>query len=219
MNDYERLKAFWNKELGEPEKAESWIENEKFNQIINDYLRDGDYVLDFGAGSGWGLTELTFKKKINGIGIDTAINSINYANKMAQISNLDNIKFICADESILDNYIDKFDFVLSVNLLDVLPDEIVDNILEQLHKACKKGAYLFIGLNPDFTVEQLTQMIGMKQVGHYFYKDDILRANKKTKNEWANLFSNNFEVIENFEFVVDEREKDYPRNGYLLKSK
>lgn len=219
MNDYEKLKEFWNYKQDQPEAInEAWITAKKFNQIINDYLKDGDNVLDYGSGSGWGLTELTFKKKITGIGIDTASNSVEYANKVLELSNIKNIKFIQGDEYILDDYQNQFDFILSINTIDVVPDEICENILSQLKKVIKKGGYLFIGLNPDFTIDELVNMLGMVQKDHYFCKNDVLRANKKAKKEWADIFSKYFEVIENFDFEITENDINYPRNGYLLKA-
>lgn len=219
-NDYLKLKEFWNNSLKdyEPYQIESWVQDEKFIDIINKYINKNSCVLDYACGSGWGLFEINCRTKFKkGIGIDTATGAIESNNKMCELNNIDNIKFIAGDENILDEYKNTFDFCLSINLFDVIPDEVIFSILDKLYESLKDGAIIFIGLNPDFTLDQLVNLIKMEQKGNYFYKDGILRCNKKSVEEWNDIFKTKFEVLENFNFALTEREKSYPRVGFLLK--
>ncbi|MDY6392127.1 MAG: hypothetical protein SPL80_04760, partial [Bacilli bacterium] len=65
----------------------------------------------------------------------------------------------------------------------------------------------------------LTERLGMTKNGHYFYKDGVLRANKKSAEEWHELLSNYFVVEENFTFSLNERERQCPRVGFVLASR
>ena len=60
-------------------------------------------------------------------------------------------------------------------------------------------------------------MIKTTKIGHYYYKDGILRLNRKTKDEWKNLFSQKFEVLRTEYFTLVDSEKDFPRILFLLK--
>ena len=50
-----------------------------------------------------------------GIGIDPSLNGISYANEVAKLSEMNNIKFIRGDENTILNYPNYFDFVITVN--------------------------------------------------------------------------------------------------------
>jgi len=221
-NDYKNLKEFWNSAFATDEVEAvngKWVTKEKFNKVINTFLHDNDVVLDYGTGSGWGLIELAYTKNIKeGIGIDTSENGVNYANKVSNLSNLNNLNFLVGDETILDNYVKHFNFVFSVNVLDVVPDEIIHSILTKIKESLKPNGYIFIGLNPDFTEDELINLIKMEKKGNFFYKNGILRANKKSIEEWTKLISSYFEVIEQFKFSLTDNEDKYPRVGFICKN-
>lgn len=220
-DDYSRLKEFWNQmEDMEPEVVDSkFVEDEKFNEIIEKYVPLNGDVLDYGCGSGWASFEIWFSKKVNSvIATDTAAKGIEYAAKCAEVSGLDKIRFMSGDESLLSDYPDYFDFAITINVLDVLPDEIIGSILEKLHFSVKKNGYVFVGMNPDFSEKILLENLQMEKKGKYFYKNGILRCNKKSIDEWKNVFSEYFEVVDNFEFCVVPEEKSYPRIGFILRN-
>lgn len=115
------------------------------------------------------------------------------------------------------NYQNEFDFCMSINLVDVLPDNIIYDVLKGLSLAVKPNGYLMIAINPDFSFEFL-QSIGYVKKDCCIYKDSIFRGNLKTKEEWINIFKQYFEFVEYKEFVLSEREKDYPRRMFILKN-
>ncbi|MBR1846481.1 MAG: class I SAM-dependent methyltransferase [Bacilli bacterium] len=221
MDDYAKLKQFWDGVFKENEETQplqgKWVEEEKFNQVIRTYVKPDGMVLDYGCGSGWGLMEIAFTVKIQqGIGIDVSPNGVKRANEVAAASGLSNLSFYCGDQNLLCGYPEMFDFILCVNTLDVVPDNVQAEILERLSSALQPNGHLFVGLNPDFSEEVLTERLGMAKNGHYFYKDGVLRANKKSVEEWRELLSNYFVVEENFTFSLNERERQYPRVGFVL---
>ena len=153
LSDYEKLKEFWNSNKVEPERIEGrWVEDEVFDRVVSQGLRNAELILDYGCGFGWGLFEMSFiggfKK---GIGIDTSINSIDYCRRTAKLSGRESLEFFCGDEKLLDDYMDFFDFILTVNTLDVVPQEVCDGIIERLSASLKSGGRIAICLNPEFS--------------------------------------------------------------------
>lgn len=210
-SDYEKLKEFWNSNKVEPEKVEGkWIEDEVFNRVVSEGLKGARNVLDYGCGWGWGLFEMHYTSPFEkGIGIDQASNSIDYCNASAALSGIKNLQFLCGDEFLLDGYVDFFDFILSVNTLDVVPDEVLESIMDKLVASLKSGKRFVACLNPEFTDEQLVA-IGMEMKGNYGYKNGVFRSNRKKIDEWKTFFSRYLNVVEYNEFYLTENEKKYP---------
>lgn len=211
MSDYDNLKQFWNSNKLEPEKYEGkWVENEVFNRVLSENLKDAKAVLDFGCGFGWGLIEMAFSGTFEkGLGIDPAQNSIDYCTGCAKLSGLENLSFVCGDEGILENYKEGFDFILTVNTLDVVPQEVCDSMMKALAASLKKGKRIAICLNPEFTDEDF-EKIGMTFKGSYGYKNGVLRSNRKTHQEWIEYFSKYLNFVEYNTFYLTEGEKAFP---------
>lgn len=152
-----------------------------------------------------------------GIGIDPSFNGISYANEVAKLSEMNNIKFIRGDENTILNYPNYFDFVITVNTWDVLPNEIVTKIIENLSKTLRDDEHLIVCLNPDFTREELTSLIKMTKDENmdYYYRDNIFRCNYKSINEWCDLLGKYFTVVEIKEFSLNEG--PYKRRMIILK--
>lgn len=152
-----------------------------------------------------------------GIGINPSFNGISYANEVAKLSEMNNIKFIQGDENTILNYPNYFDFVITVNTLDVLPNEIVTKIIENLSKTLRDDGHLIVCLNPDFTREELTSLIKMTKDENmdYYYRDNIFRCNYKSINEWCDLLGKYFTVVEIKEFSLNEG--PYKRRMIILK--
>lgn len=220
MNDYEKLKEFWNSNSGEPEKYEGkWVEDETFNRVLSENLKDARNVLDFGCGFGWGLIEMAYSGKFEkGIGIDPAQNSVDYCNGSAKLSGLDNLEFICAEDNILDSYKDSFDFILTVNTLDVVPQEICDRMTERLVTSLKKGHRIAICLNPEFSDADF-EKLGIEFNGCYGYKNGVLRSNRKTHEQWIEYFSGYLKFVQYNTFYLTEGEKQFPPRMMIIMEK
>lgn len=117
------------------EVKEKWVNNQKFNDTLKNNLKSDLVVLDYGCGVGWDLMEayhtVNFMK---GIVIDTSNNAIETANKIRNLSNLTNLSFFCGDVKELNNYQNHFDFIISINTIYVIPDEIGEKIIDYLYK-------------------------------------------------------------------------------------
>lgn len=219
MNDYLKLKEFWNEALiGDASyMKDKFVTSEVINNIFNKYITNSSCVLDYGCGSGWALFEIyntvMFKE---GTGIDTSSNAISALQKVVKDNNLSNISFFEGDHNTLTNSKKQYDFIISVNVLDVVPDEILKEILNSLLVSLKENAHLLICLNHEFSKEELSNLLQMTCMGNYYYKNDILRCNYKSHEEWKELFSTYANVVEDGTFVLFDGEK-YARQYFLLK--
>ena len=220
MKEYVRLKEFWNSCFSglSGEKIEGrFISDANFNNAMNLYLKDGYKLLDYGCGTGWASFELAQMKNLSEIiGIDPSINAVNYANECAEKSSFNNMKFISSDESELNNYIDYFDMAISVNTLDVVPDEIIESILLNVSKSLKKDGVFIVCLNPLFDEKFMLETIKLEKRENCFFKDDVLRCNYKNVEEWKKVFSKYFDFQEYLTFAISENETIYPRQMYIL---
>lgn len=220
MNDYKNALEFWDKGFAEikGEKIdEKFIKEETLNEIFKKYINKDSKVLDFGCGSGWGLMEMALTVPFSlGIGIDQSPNVIRYTNECVNLSQFKNLKFICGDHKTLDNYKETFDFVFTTNVIDVVPDEIFNEIIENLYNTLKTGGYILISLNPFFTENELTEVLKMEKRGNYYYKNNILRCNYKTVSEWEKIFSAKFNLIRSEGYKLQSTDK-YERRMYLLR--
>lgn len=221
QKDYQNSKLFWDKVLSS-DKAEkvdnTWITSRKIINIFSNYITNDSNVLDYGTGSGWAIFECFLRTKFkHGVALDTAKSAINNNQKIASLSGFKNIDFICGDQIILKSYKDKFDFAMSFNVLDVVPDEITIEILNKIYDCLKDNSYFLVGLNHSFSKKQMIEMLNSTQKDHYFYKEGILRLNKKSRKEWCKIFSTKFKIVSVFDFYLHNGEKKYPRVGFLLK--
>ncbi|MFA7032991.1 MAG: class I SAM-dependent methyltransferase, partial [Bacilli bacterium] len=143
MNDYQSLKEFWNRSFQslKPEKLTAkWVEDEGFNKVISASLKRDSKVLDFGCGSGWGLFELYFTQPFAyGLGIDQSESAIKCDQEVAILSQLDKLHFMVGDELKLLQFPDYFDFILSVNTIDVVPDKVSKAIINNLSLSLANG--------------------------------------------------------------------------------
>lgn len=223
MNDYETLKKFWDDTFKAEEVydvSSRWIKDEKFNSILSNYIPDNGVILDYGCGTGWATYEARLFTKFRfAVGIDTSGTGINLCSEIASKNRITNLTFVRGDESTLHNLTSYFDFIMSFNVIDVVEDKVNDLILKALRDSLKPDGHVFIGLNPDFSEDELVNLLKLEKRGNLYYKDGILRANKKSISEWTNYLSQYFEVVEQFKFALTPNEEKYPRVGYLLKLK
>lgn len=217
------LQSFWNNSFKQMEPdtiTEKFITDETFNKVIKSYINPSSKILDFGCGSGWALMEIYLTTKFKeGLGIDPSGNGILYATKSAEISHMSNLSFIQGDEKALIKYPSYFDFVITINTLDVVPDEVVSSIINSLHKTIKDDGYLVVCLNPSFTNDVLTNVIKLVKDDKKdcYYRDNILRCNNKSTDMWCKLFSDLFNVVDVLEFSLGEA--SYKRRMIILKKK
>lgn len=214
----EELKDFWNSVFQKNEAYEiksKFINDEVFNDVINDLYGKDARILDFGCGSGWALPELYFTKKYKyGLGIDQSYNAIQLATEIAKKSGFDNMEYMCKDITNID---DEFDAIFSCNTLDVIPLDISKEILKEFKRILKPKCRILVSLNP-YLDDELRERLNMELIGDkMFMKNGILRCVNLSNDEWCELFNIYFNVIR-VEFFQIEGEK-VNRRMFLMENK
>ncbi len=218
--DYEKSVEFWNNVLasapedyeGEINQDEDWkqIGSESLFKLLCREVQGWNNILDYGCGSGW-ASVLFVKNGADKVhGVDVAANAIVSAGYYAKAFLAEDcIKFEAVSTDWLNNQPDnQYDHAFSVNVLDVVPDEVAEDIIRGLSKVCKKGAKILIGLNPCFRDAELTRE-GCEYKDHYLFVNDILRVNNHTDEEWTQMLSKYFKVdrLEHFKWDVESQER------------
>jgi SAM-dependent methyltransferase len=140
--DYKKInKKFWNREYHAP-NVESFIFRLKPN-LLDLYINPKKKlkVLDYGCGEGSNINHFIKTYKYDGYGVDVSEPSIKYCKK-----NINSKKFKLIDFDVKkdDNFFDqKFDLILSIQVLYFLSDEDLKNRLISLNKMLKPGGYVF----------------------------------------------------------------------------
>lgn len=225
-SDYQNSVEFWNKALaskpedyeGEINLDEDWkqIGSEKLLKLLCDEVNGWDNILDYGCGSGW-ASVIFVKNGANRVaGVDVAPNAIVSAGYYTKTFGVDEkVQLEAVSTDWLNNQAEnQYDHAVSINVLDVVPDEVAENIMRGLSKVCKKGATLLIGMNPCFEGEELTRE-DRDYREHYLFVNGILRLNNHTDEEWKEMLSKYFKVERLEHFKWDQENNERRRLFYL----
>lgn len=228
--DYQSSVEFWNKAMisapedyeGEINRDEDWkqIGSETLLKLVSAEVKGWNNILDYGCGSGWADVLLVKSGADKVFGVDVSPNAITSAKYYAKaFQTLDSIQFEAISTDWLDGQAEnQYDYAFCVNVLDVVPDEVAEDIILGLSKVCKKGAKLLIGMNPCFEGAELTRD-GFACKEHYLYINDILRVNLHTDKEWTEMLSKYFKVERLEHFKWDAETKERRRLFYLSNMK
>lgn len=224
---YEEAIEFWNKALcyseedfqGETDKNEDWkaIGSESLYKLMCEKTAGLKNVLDYGCGNGW-LEVIMAKNGVTGItAVDVAPQAVSSAKLYAKAFDVvDGIDFKAVNVDWLSKEPgDSYDNAVCCNVLDVIPTEVSESILENLARVCKKGATVLITLNPCFSADQLSRE-GMEYKAPYLFMNGVLRVNNHDDEFWKELMTRYFEVQELKYFKWDQETKE-ARRFFILK--
>ncbi len=208
------LIEFWDSQFSVLEPSEIKEDDVKIESPLEEklkYLGDQcERILDLGSGSGYALfiaKKLGNKIKY-GLGIDTSKNAIDYCNQTVKLSQMTGIEFIQDTHDYLNqlsNY--SFDGIVCSNVLDVVPYDTSEEMIQLMDKKLISGGYLLLKLN-FYLTEELIQRIKMIPIDERSYTlNGILRGVNLTTEEWIARFSN-FDLIEIGEYQRVKGPKD-----------
>ncbi len=232
-DDYNNSIEFWNERLALSDEAKAqdlqeeigeddWKQfapSEKlFNALTN--ISSNKAILDYGCGNGWASIILAKAGCDNVTAVDVipgGVDSASHYAKLFEVEGKITAKLIPTtwfDEACAD----QFDAAFCSNVLDVVPTEISDGIIEGLSKVVKKGGQLVIGMN--YYAEPVAREGRNEEIkdGIYLFADGILRLVCRTDEEWSEAFSKYFEVekIDHFAWPGEETER---RRLFFLRNK
>lgn len=223
MKEYENALGFWNEffSMKEPDEIKEWeLGSKTVEAALDRFCSDKKMILDFGCGSGWAAHFFSCKGGAKVLGVDQSVNAIELAKKTAKLNRYKNIKFMMRDE----RYLAKLpsggiDGIFSNNVLDVIPTTITMRVLAEFRRILKKDAELLIILNFYLTPE-MAQKLSMDDLGGNRYAlNGNLRAVNYSGQDWRDIFSGFFEVLDFCTFSYDWDKAGVERRLFLLKNK
>lgn len=177
-------------------------------------------VLDYGCGNGWAGI-IAAKSGCKDVScVDVTDNGVAMAAFYAKAFGLDKV---LRAEKVATDWITKvpaetFDGLVCSNVLDVVPTEVSDSIIENLARVAKADATVVIGLNYYAkAVENAERKMTVKE-GIYQYVDGVLRLVSRTDEDWTGVFEKYFTVVrlDHFAWAGESRET---RRLFVLKKK
>lgn len=194
MEAYDKAVKFWNKEYSECSPVDlrtlKLTVEPGFDNCLKEFGGRTSRVLDFGCGTGDILLQYSqyFPDK-RGVGIDETESGIAFAKETAKLSQLHKLHFFLGDVSMLDDFeAGEFDGIILSNVLDVMPEDMDEAVLEKLNRILAPGGSWFIKLNPYYTPDELKNFSYEKEPHHLYEEDGILKLHQETTNHWKRIF-------------------------------
>lgn len=192
----------------EASEAPSFASVYDLSSHIQEYLKDGMSIIDFGSGTGhdaFKIASIVTNSVI--IGIDITPEMVDFANTNAKKMKLDNVSFIEGSD-LNDIQQGSQDLIYSNNVFNMLPNKI--NFLKEIKRVLKPGGILIIAdefakdhLPHDLISDPAFQCGGISGAEN---KDNIV---KKCEDE--GLFKQKYKIINDYNI-------DYKLNTYQLET-
>lgn len=231
---YNNTLKFWNQvfEMSEEEKEQfkkelnpenDWKElapSEKLREIVTEHLNDCEKVLDYGCGEGWAGIALNKSGCKDVTCVDVVENAILLAKFLASAFCINaGFKAECVSTEWLgEEKENTYDGVFCSNVIDVLPEEIANGIIENLSRVAQKGAKVIISMN--YYQEAVSNAAKNTEVmnGNEVYVNGVLRLVSRTDKEWAEILGRFFDVekIDHFAWPGETTEK---RRIFILRNR
>jgi ubiquinone/menaquinone biosynthesis C-methylase UbiE len=172
-------------------------------QIFNEYINDGDKLLDLGCGNGR-LVDLIKEKQIDYLGVDNSQGLIDCAKK-----SFPDKKFEVQDALNLNLTENSFDVVLSVSVFNHIEKENQQEFIDNIKKILKPGGTLL------FSNWNMWNVNGRKSIWKQNKAVDVKR--KSFKDVWTTWKSTGNEVsLYYYAFTKRELNKLLRQNGFKI---
>lgn len=203
MREYNNETSLWNSIYKESHSADLRKQNLSVEWMFDAGLlflaQNTKKVLDFGCGSGDILFQYhQYAPENYGVGIDLSKEGIDSANETLQKSDYHNLDFLQGGMEKLETFRQgEFDGIILSNVLDVMPENVAQNLLNQASRILREGGYWFIKLNPYYTDDEL-KSFGYRQIQPHLYDENgVLRLRQETTEYWKKILKE-YGTIENY---------------------
>lgn len=231
IDDYKNSLDFW-----EATYANSNNQNEQDNSNSNINWKDlapsakfiealssfsnCENVLDYGCGEGWSSIIMAKLGCKNITSVDLSKSAIK--NTLENINKYEVNKSIKAKvvstDWINSEESEKYDGLFCSNVIDVVPEEISNNILNQIHRIIKPQKRIIISMNYYLDTKILEKNNKTEIKNNYIYRDSILRMVSRSDQEWISIFSQYF-IIEKKDYFSWPGETRETRRIFYLRKK
>lgn len=178
-----------------------------------------DNFLDYGCGDGWASIVAIKNGAKNVLGVDVADGAIEYANILKQAFELnDSLSYKTIDADWLSTQKEEqYNSIYCSNVLDVVPNEIMREIVSNCARLLKKNGNAIFSFNYYMDLSKADPS-RMKVVNDEVYINDVLRLVSKTDEQWREILEEYFTVIkiDYFSWPGEEVER---RRIFFLKKK
>ena len=220
--DNQALVAFWDqaftipdeeKEEARKEGAGSWKEMAPSEKLLHAVceLGSGKKVLDYGCGNGWAAVAAARSGCPDITAVDAALHAADAAGFIAELFGVsEQVHPVCCSGNWLDTVPNgTYDGLICSNVLDVVPPETAETILDDLARVLIPGARAVVGLNYYLSPEAAAKKGVRLADGRMLYQDGVLRLVSRTDEEWETLFASRFTVdsLEHFAWAGETEEK------------
>lgn len=233
-NTYMEALKFWNSAfMMDDESKEEFIKDidiengwkdlassEKLSDVIIRELADKSNVLDYGCGEGWAGIVLNKSgcKKVTCVDVvENAIELANFLKNSFKIESGLTMQHV-SDTWIKDVDSKTYDGVFCSNVIDVLPKEVSDEIIENIARIATDDAKIVISMNYYTKAESNPEKHLEVKNGNELYVDGILRMISRSDEEWRELFGKYFD-IEKIEYFAWPGETEEKRRIFIMKKK
>lgn len=206
MKEYEDSIQLWDMVYSECKTEE--LEGEElsvepmFDTCLQMFAKECKTVLDYGCGTGdilFQCAEYGYLKY--GLGVDRSNIGIQFCKEMTKLNHIRNLDFIVGDITYVSQMEEEsFDGVILSNVLDVVPDEIANNIYQEVTRLLRPNGLLFMKLNPYLSKEELTDYEYKNMQENLYEKDGVLRLRQVDTTGWKHQFEKEYQVERYLEF-------------------
>lgn len=231
--DYEASKNFWNTAFAMNDKVKKEAENtvdkengwkqlassEKLFHAVQS-LGARKRVLDYGCGEGWAAIIAAKSGCMDVTGAETANNAVEMARFYVNLYGVEKsvqVKHI-SEQWITEVPAESYDGIFCSNVLDVVPEEVAESILNNLERIAEKGASVIIGMNYYMEPKDNEERNIRVKNGNCVYLNGVLRLVSRTDEEWTEILSRYF-VVEKLEYFAWPGEDSERRRLFYLKKK
>ena len=230
--DYEEAKDFWNTAFAMDDEAKQRTEestdrehgwkqmapSEKLFEAART-LGSRKRVLDYGCGRGWAAIIAAKSGCADVTGVELAENAAKSAEfyaKLFEVNDRIRVRHV-AEAWLADEAAESYDGIFCSNVLDVVPQEVAENIIENLARIAQKDAPVIIGMNYYMEPKDNPEKKMTVKNGNCVYVDNILRLVCRTDEEWTATLGRYFAVEKLDHFAWPGEAAERRRLFYLRK--
>ena len=231
--DYDASLIFWNnaysmdesekeKEEGEINADEDWkgiAPSKKLFDAVTS-LGSRKKVLDYGCGDGWASIIAARSGCKDVTAVDVTANGIDMAGfyiKLFRVDDRVSTKLVSTDW-ITKEPDNKYDGFVCSNVLDVIPFDVAEKIIENIARIVTDDADIVIGMNYYEEPHENSKRHETVKFKNNIYVDGILRLVSRTDEEWCETFEKYF-VVEKLEHFAWENEPKETKRLFHLKKR
>lgn len=181
-------------------------------------FKDSKNVIDYGCGNGWASIIMAKLGAFKITAVDLNENPIKQLNLFKKAYEVDDkiTSLIIDDKWLKMQKGNSYDGFFSSNVIDVIPLNISESIIKEAKRILKKDSYAIFSINYYISIDEMKKRKWDVKDNSAFI-DGILRLTSLSDEEWINVFTKYFNVIDVIHYAWPEEENEN-RRLFILKN-